>query len=107
MADNPPTATGHDQNPAQGTTIALSTLFSYSDPDAGDAGTMIAVKDSNIGAAYLTNNGVQQAENTLFDSIPISQVVHLAFVASAAGTDTIVLSFPTRRFPIWCRASRI
>jgi hypothetical protein len=91
-ADTPPTATGHDQTVSVGTTIPLSTLFSYSDPDAGDSVTMFAVKDRTVGAGYLINNGVQQAENTLFDSIPISQIGQWAFVASASGADTIALN---------------
>jgi Ca2+-binding RTX toxin-like protein len=89
VIDNPPSATGHDQSVSFGTTIALSTLFSYSDPDAVDSVTMFAFKDRTTGAGYLTKNGVQQAENTLFDSIPIGQISQWAFVASTSGADSI------------------
>ena len=85
-----PTATGTDRTVAAGTSISLSQLFSYSDPDAGDSITAFALRDRSVGGGYLTLNGVAQAENTLFDNIPISQIGQWAFVAGAGGSvDTI------------------
>src|SRR5205085_1606446 len=85
-ANNTPTVKTHEHQVHASTTVALSTLFSYSDPDAGDSVTMFAVKDRTIGGGYLTLNGVAQAENTLFDSIPISQIGQWAYVANASPT---------------------
>ena len=89
-ANNSPSATGHDQSPTAGTSIPLSQLFTYSDPDAGDSVTAFAVKDRTSGGGYLTKDGVRQTDDQLFDSIPVSQISHWAFVAGSSGvTDQV------------------
>src|SRR5262249_1414836 len=75
---------------AAGTAISLSTLFSYSDPDAGDSVTGFAVQDRSTGGGHLFLNGVQQADNVVFGNtatgIPISQIGQWAFVAGPGGS---------------------
>src|SRR3954469_4157888 len=97
MPNNAPTATGHSQTVAPGTGTPLSTLFSYSDPDAGDSVTGFAVQDKTSGGGYLTLNGVAQSANVVYGNtatgIPISQISQWAFVAGASGqVDTIGFS---------------
>src|SRR3954471_17580035 len=97
MANNKPTATGHSQTVAPGTSTPLSTLFSYSDPDAGDSVTGFAVQDQTSGGGFLTLNGVAQSANVVFGNtatgIPISQIGQWAFVAGSSGqVDTIGFS---------------
>jgi hypothetical protein len=90
MANNAPTATGHNQTVAPGTGIALSTLFTFFDPDAGDSVTGFAVQDKSAGGGHLFLNGVQQADNFVFGNtatgIPINQLSQWTFVAGPAGS---------------------
>src|SRR5207249_428817 len=51
--NNSPTATGNSQTVTAGTSIALSSLFTYSDPDSGDSVTGFAVRDRSAGGGHL------------------------------------------------------
>src|SRR2546428_157223 len=90
MANNAPTVTIHNQTVAPGTSIGLSTLFSFSDPDAGDSVVGFAVQDRSAGGGHLFLNGVQQADNTVFGNstfgIPIGQIGQWTFVAGPGGS---------------------
>src|SRR5207253_490408 len=73
-ANNPPTVTVTNKTVTAGTSIALSQLFAWSDPDVGDSVTGFAVQDKFAGGGHLFLYGVQHSDNVL-------------------------LSFPTRRSP--------
>src|SRR5207248_1977441 len=64
--NNPPTATAHNQNVARGTSIALTTPYTFSYPDAGDSVTGFAVQDKSAGGGHLYLNGVQQSDYVVF-----------------------------------------
>ena len=83
-----PTASGGTVTKSVGQSTALTSLFNYSDAD-GDI-VSFAVKDREIGGGYLMKDGVRQAENTLFDPIPIGEISRWAFVAGPAGTTSTI-----------------
>ena len=89
-SNNPPIVAVHNQTIAPGTAVSLSTLFTYSDPDAGDSVTGFAVQDRTNGGGHLYLNGIQQSENTVFGNtatgIPISQIGQWTFVAGPSGS---------------------
>jgi hypothetical protein len=87
MASNP-TASGTTVTKTAGQSTPLSSLFSYFDADNDIVS--FAVKDREVGGGYLTKNGVQQAENSLFDNQPISQISQWAFVAGPAGSTSTI-----------------
>src|SRR5580658_10550069 len=88
-----PTATAHNDTVAPGTSIPLTTLFSYS-AAAGDTIVGFDVEETSNNGGYLTDNGVKQSPEVLYGpgqfGIPISQIGQWAFVAGPAGSsDTI------------------
>src|SRR6185437_10062062 len=89
-ANNPPVVTASNQTVAAGASIALSQLFSWSDPDPGDSVTGFAVQDRSSGGGHLFLNGVQQVDSVVFGNsatgIPISQIGQWTFVAGPAGS---------------------
>ena len=91
----PPTATPHNQTGvAPGTSIALSTLFTYSFA-AGDTVLGFDFKETTSNGGYITdNNGNHLTPGVLYGSsgtgIPISELSQYHFVAGPGGTsDTI------------------
>ena len=84
-----PTATANSQAVAAGTSIPLSTLFSYSAASA-DSIVGFDVEETSSGSGYLTLNGVKQSAGILYGNsefgIPIGQIGQWAFVAGTAGT---------------------
>src|SRR3984885_8124603 len=84
-----PTATANSQTVAAGTSIPLSTLFSYSAASA-DSIVGFDVEETSSGSGYLTLNGVKQSAGILYGNSefgsPIGQIGQWAFVAGTAGT---------------------
>jgi hypothetical protein len=83
----------HDQTTALGTTIPLTTLFTYS-ANSGDSIVGFDVEDETSGGGYLTNNGTIEQSGVLYGNtatgIPISLIAQWAFVTGSAGvTGTI------------------
>src|SRR5437588_750142 len=89
MANNPPIVTVTNKTVSAGSSIALSQLFSWSDPDAGDSVTGFSVQDRTAGGGHLFLNGVQQADNVVFGNsatgIPIGQIDQWTFHAGSSG----------------------
>jgi|CXWL01.1.fsa_nt_gi Ca2+-binding RTX toxin-like protein len=83
-----PTASGRTLSRSAGESTPLSQLFTYADVDNDIV--RFAVRDREVGGGYLTRNGVRQAENTLFDSIPINEIGLWAFVAGPAGSSSTI-----------------
>ena len=85
-ADHPPVVTTSDTRLAAGATVALSTLFSVSDPD-GDGITKYELWEStrDPNAGYYTINGVRQAAGTIID-ITAAQLAQTSFVAGSVAT---------------------
>ncbi|MEV8469070.1 hypothetical protein AB0T83_20335, partial [Fluviibacterium sp. DFM31] len=71
-----------------GQSTSLTSLFSYADVDNDIVS--FAVRDRELGGGYLTKNGIKQAENQLFDPVPIGEIDQWAFVAGAAGSTSTV-----------------
>ena len=86
--NNVPTASGTTLNTSAGVSTPLSALFSFSDLDNDIVS--FAVRDRELGGGYLTRNSVRQAENTLFDPIPIGEIGLWAFVAGPAGSTSTI-----------------
>jgi hypothetical protein len=85
-----PTVTTSDVTATAGQTLALSNLFSVSDPD-GDSMTRYELWDSNRAAnsGHFVVNGVVQAANTLID-ITAAQLAQTSFVAGASGVSDLL-----------------
>jgi Ca2+-binding RTX toxin-like protein len=87
-ANQDPTASGTNRTVAAGESIALSSLFSYSDSD----GSVVSftVTDATSGGGRFVNNGVNQATSGTWgqapNEIPISQIGNWSFVAGSAGS---------------------
>jgi hypothetical protein len=92
----PPTATAHNQTVTPGTSIPLSTLFTYSSPVLSDSIVGFDVEETSNSGGYLTNNGVSQPAGDLLDGgnytygIPIGQIGQWAFVAGPAGVSNSI-----------------
>src|SRR5437870_3754831 len=90
MANHTPTASGHSQTAAPGTSSALFTLLTYSDADGPSDIVGFAVQDITSGGGHLTLNGVAQADNTVFGNstfgIRISQLSQWGYVVAPSGT---------------------
>jgi hypothetical protein len=88
-----PTATGHSQTVAPGTSIPLSTLFIYS-AASGDSIVGFDVEETSNTGGYQTDSAVMQSAG-VFDGnsatgIPISQIGLWAFVAGPAGSSDAI-----------------
>ena len=83
-----PVASGGTYTLSAGQSRSLASLFTYYDLDNDIVS--FAVKDREIGGGYLTKDGVRQAENQLFDPIPIGEISRWAFVAGPAGSTSNV-----------------
>src|SRR5438270_1660931 len=86
-----PTASGHSQTGVTpGTAIAISTLFTYSDPDGLSDIVSFDLKDQTSGGGHLFHNGVQWTDGQLTPDQPISTIGEWSFVAGPSGSsDTI------------------
>src|SRR6202046_4522258 len=84
-----PIASANSETVAAGTSIPLSTLFSYS-AASGDSIVGFDVEETSSGSGYLTLNGVKKSAGILYGNsefgIPVSQIGQWAFVAGTAGT---------------------
>ncbi|MFL6857604.1 MAG: hypothetical protein ACJ8EB_06805, partial [Allosphingosinicella sp.] len=89
-SNHAPVAVAHNQTPVAATSIPLSSLFTFSDADNGDSVTAFSVRDRSVGGGYLTRDGIQQADNQLFDNIPISEIGRWAFKSGGAGFQDLI-----------------
>jgi hypothetical protein len=64
-----PTATGHNETAAPGTSVPLSTLFSYF-AASGDSIVGFDVEEASNNDGYLTDNGVEQPAGVLNGNSP-------------------------------------
>lgn len=80
--NHPPEVSVSNATLNPGEAIALSELFKFYDPDAGDSVVAFAVQDRTKGGGYLTKDGRPQAEQKVFDDQPISELSRWKFVAA-------------------------
>jgi hypothetical protein len=89
----PPTAGSSNQTVSPGTSIPLSTLFSYS-AASGDSIVGFDVEETSNNGGYLTENGTKEPSGVLYGpgefGIPIAQIGQWAFVAGPGGTSDMV-----------------
>lgn len=78
-------ATQASRTVTAGQSLALSTLFTWSDGNGPSDIVTFYVRDRDLGGGYLTRSGVKQTENQLY-TIPVAEIGQWAYVAGAAGT---------------------
>jgi murein DD-endopeptidase MepM/ murein hydrolase activator NlpD len=86
-----PTATGSNRTVAASSSVALSSLFTWSDPNGPNDIVSFQVRDRDLGGGYLTRSGVKQADTTLYQ-IPAGEIGLWSYVAGgASSTSTVAL----------------
>jgi len=80
-------AAGHQVTVAKGSAVALSSLFQFSDPDAGDTLQHVQVWDdtSDPASGHFVVNGVAQSAGHPID-LTLAQVAQTVFQTAAAGS---------------------